>query len=102
MGKPVILVCAVVTMAFLIWQRVRQTRNWRALLLLPLVLAVGYTVSFHLVGLLGFHGLLRDFDWPSADYLLSVLRVTGTVLVLYAAGTVLIYFLDKTLRARAH
>lgn len=102
MGKPVILFCALVVMALLLWRGLRVARNWRALFLLPVALALGYIVSFHLLGLIGFRGLLRDFDWSSADYLISGLSVAGTVFALYVAGTALIYFLDKTLRARTH
>jgi len=102
MGKPVILFCALVVMALLLWRGLRVARNWRALFLLPVALALGYIVSFHLLGLIGFRGLLRDFDWSSADYLISGLSVAGTVFALYVVGTALIYFLDKTLRARTH
>jgi len=102
MGKPVILFCALLVMALLLWHGVRRARNWRALFLLPLALALGYILSYHLLGLIGFRGLLSDFDWSSADYLISVLSVTGTVLAFYAVSTVLIYFVDKTLRARTH
>ncbi len=96
-GKPFILVCALVVMTLLLWQGVRRAKDWRTLCLLPLALALGYIVSFHLVGLLGFPGLLREFDL-STEYLTSILSVTGAVLLLYAAGTVVIYFFTKTVR----
>jgi hypothetical protein len=92
MGKPVVIGLALICMVVLLWQGVKEAQTRATLFRLPLLLALGYIIAFHVVGVLGFRGLLRDWDF-SADYLMSVLRVTIIVFVLYAIGTALLYLL---------
>ena len=48
-----------------------------------LIMAISYQVAFHLVGLLGFKGLLRDAG--GADYMIPLVEVTGLVFAAYLA-----------------
>ncbi len=65
---------------------------------LPEVLAVGYIIAFHLVGLVGFGGLTRDIHPPYGEYLLSVLRVTVGLFLVYVIATALLFALNRALR----
>jgi hypothetical protein len=100
-GKPIVIGLTLVSVALLLWHGVKQAKTRAALCLLPALLALGYVIAFHAVGALGFSGLLRDMEF-SADYLLSVLRVTAIVFVLYVIGTALLYFVSKALKARTN
>jgi len=82
-GKPLVLGATALAMALLLWIWVRNEGYAVSLFLAPVALAVGYSVSFHLVGALCFPGLLNDFYAPFLDYFLSVLRVTANVFLLY-------------------
>lgn len=98
-GKPVVIGLTLVSVALLLWHSVKQAKTPAVIFMLPALLALGYIVAFHAVGAMGFHGLLRDMEF-SADYLLSVLRVTGIVFVAYVVGTALLYFVSKMLKVR--
>ncbi|MEN6544240.1 hypothetical protein [Parvibaculum sp.] len=93
-GKPAVIGLTVVSVASLLWRSVTQAKTPTVIFLLPALLALGYAIAFHVVGVFGFRGLLRDAEF-SVDYLLSVLRVTGIVFVLYAIGTASLYFVGK-------
>lgn len=54
----------------------------------------GYILGFHILGILYFPGLLKDFDGWSMDYLQSALAVTATLFAIYVI-TVLVLFLIK-------
>jgi hypothetical protein len=95
-GKPAVVGLTMVAVAMLLWFAIKQAKTWVVLLQLPVLLAIGYSIAFHLVGLLGFRGLLRDTEF-SPDYLLSVLGTTGILLVLYIIGATFLYFVDKIL-----
>ncbi len=93
-GRAVVIGLTLLSLALLLWNGIKKAKNWVTLLLLPTLLALGYVVAFYAIGFLGFHGLLRDMGF-SADYLLSVLRVTAVVFVLYVIGTGLLCFVRK-------
>lgn len=99
-GKPVVIALTLASVALLLWHSVKQAKTPMVIILLPALLALGYTVALHAVGAIGFRGLLRDIEF-STDYLLSVLRVTGIVFVLYVIGTTLLYFVGKMLKVQS-
>ncbi len=87
LGKPIVIVITGLAVCTLLWEGVRRSRGILAVCLLPVVLALGYVVAFHLLGLLGFPSLLADARQPWLDYLLPLLHVTGTLFVLYGLAT---------------
>jgi FtsH-binding integral membrane protein len=97
-GKPAIMVITGLAICTLLWEGVRRSKGILAVCLLPFTLAVGYTLAFHLLGVLGFPGLLSDAWPPSLDFFLSVLRVTGNLLVLYGLTTVLFFAISRSFR----
>jgi len=103
-GKVAALGLAVTGTVLFLWIGVGQARNRADLCVLPMSLTLGYLVAFHLTGLFGFHGLLRDAAF-SMDYFLSLLRVAATVLSFNVMGTALFYLLIRRqkgdLRAKA-
>lgn len=99
-GKPVVVLLALLSVALLLWHGVRRTADVRSLWLLPVVLAVGYVVAFHVVGALGFPGLLSSLDAPFGAYLWSVLRVTVALLVPYGIATALLAVVSRALQRR--
>jgi hypothetical protein len=98
-GKPAVIGLMLTGIALLLWREIKQAKTPVTLLQFPVLLALGYAIAFHLVGAVGFRGLVRDVEF-SGDYLLSVLSTTGVVFVVYAIAAALLYFLDKMLRAR--
>jgi hypothetical protein len=91
LGKPIVISLACLGVAFLLWRGVRNASGPTSLCLLPVVLAVGYIVAFHLVGIIGFRGLMRDIHPPYGEYLWSVLRVAVVLLVVYSIVTALLF-----------
>lgn len=98
LGKPAVIVITGLVVCTLLWEGVRRSKGILSACLLPVMLALGYTVAFHLLGVLGFPGLLSDAKQPWFDYSLSVLRVTGTLLVLYGLLTVLFFAINRGFR----
>src|ERR1035441_3418924 len=94
-GKPVIIVIIGISTCILLWEGVRRSKRILAVCLLPFTLAFGFVLAFHLLGLLGFFGLLSDAYPPWLDYFLSVLRVTCNLLVLYGLTTVLFFAVNR-------
>ena len=98
-GRPVVIGLMLFSVALLLWPNVKQAKTPAVIFFRPALLALGYVVAFHEVGAMEFHGLLRDKEF-SAEYFLSVLRVTGVVFVLYVIGTALLYFISQMFKAR--
>jgi hypothetical protein len=94
-GKPLVVGGAILVSALLVWAWIRSIKKAIWIVLVPAALAVGYSVAFHLVGVLFFPGLLGDFYSPYIDYAFEVLRVTSNVFVLYGIGTGLLVLLNR-------
>jgi len=94
-GKPLVIVLAIVALGTLLWHEVRKTPSYAPLCLLPLVLSLGYLVAFHLLGLIGFRGLMKDLQFD-IDYLWSILGVLVTVSLLYGIATTALALLART------
>lgn len=94
-GKPIVIAAAFLTVALLLWRGVRSMGGVASLILLPAILALGYIAAFHLVGAIGFPGLLRDARSPTGGYLRSALRVTAVLFVLYGVGAVLLHVVNR-------
>jgi hypothetical protein len=93
-GKSVALGAAFLVMTLLLWIWVRSKGRAVSLFLAPVALAVGYSVSFQLVGAAFSPGLLIDFRAPFDEFL-SVLRVTANVFVMYGIATALLAVLSR-------
>jgi hypothetical protein len=81
-GKPRVIAVAIVSIALLLWRAVGRATNTISVCLLPAVFTLGYIVAFHLIGAIGFPGLLRDLRSSPGDYVVSMLRVAGVVFFL--------------------
>ena len=102
-GKPAIIVIAGLAICTLLWEGVCRSKGILTVCLMPLLLAVGYDVAFHLLGMLGFPGLLSDARQPWLDYGLSILHVTITLLILYGLATALFFASNRGFsRVRLH
>jgi ABC-type enterochelin transport system permease subunit len=93
-GKPLIAIISALSMSLFLWGWLRNEERRRVQLLMPVLLAVGYSIAFHLVGLVAFPGLLADADW-STDYAKSVLSVTAVMFGCYSIATGFLCFLLK-------
>jgi hypothetical protein len=98
MGKLAIVVITGLAICALLWEGVRRSKRVLTVCLLPFALAFGWVLAFHLLGLLGFPGLLNDAWPPWLDYVLSVLRVTGYLLVMYGLATALFFAMIRGFR----
>jgi len=96
-GKLVVIGLTIVSVVMLLWYGVRRVKTRLNLFLLPVLLALGYSIAFHLVGVLGFHGLLMDWD-ISTDYFMSVLRVTSMVFAMYSIVTAVLYLVNRAIQ----
>ena len=97
-GKTAVIVAIGFVVCALLWEGVRRSKGILAVCLFPVVLAFGYVVAFHLLGLLGFPGLLADARQPWLDYLLPLLHVTATLFVLYGVATVGFFAINRGFR----
>ena len=95
LGEPIVISVGCLSVGFLLWRGVRNASGATSLCLFPIVLAVGYTIAFHLVGAIGFPGLMRDIYPPYGEYLWSVLRVTVVLLLVYGIITALLFTLTR-------
>jgi hypothetical protein len=98
LGEPVVIGVAGLAVCALLWEGVRKSKGLLALCPLPVLLALGYDVAFHLLGVMGFPGLLSDASQPWLDYFLSVLHVTGILIVAYGLVTALFFALSRGFR----
>ena len=86
LGKSVVIVLAALSMLVLLTHAGRLYSLGRTAMLCAL-LAIGFILAFHLLGLLFFPDLLRDADGWSIDYLISNAKVIATLFVLYFVTT---------------
>jgi hypothetical protein len=102
-AKPAVIVLTCLVVCALLWEGVRRAKGVFGLCLLPITLSLGYAISFHLAGFIGFPGLLSDAREDLLGYFLSVLHVTFFLFVVYAVGTVLFFGIIWGLRkSRLH
>jgi len=83
-GKRLVVGAAILTTALMVWIWIRSMQETRWLILAPASLAVGYSLAFHLVGVMFFPGLLAISIRHSLITLWQCLRVTGSVFVIFA------------------
>ena len=95
LGKPSVISLAGLSVGILLWRGVRNATDSTSLFLLPLTLAVGYIIAFHLLGVIGFAGLLTDLHSPYDEYFWSVFRVTVGLFLLYGIATVLLFMVNR-------
>ena len=95
-GKPFVVLLSVLSVLLFLWCWLRNEER-RVILWIPALLAIGYSIAFHLVGLVGFPGLLADVSM-SADYAKSVLSVTAIMFGCYSIATGFLYLLLKNPR----
>jgi hypothetical protein len=77
LGKPVIITVGFASVTLLLWHALRDATHNNAVLVCPLLLALGYVIAFNVLGLLAFPSLLRDVAASLTDYLWSLVKVTG-------------------------
>ncbi|WP_301101440.1 hypothetical protein [Propionivibrio sp.] len=92
LAKPLVMGMAITSMLGLFLHAVK-VHTIRRLILLSGLLAIGYIFGFHILGMLYFPGLLKDFDGLSMDYLQSVLSVTVMLFVIYVITALGLFWL---------
>ena len=89
LGKLIVVAITGLAVCTVLWEGVRRSKGIPAACLLPILLTLGYVVAFHVLGILGFTGLLNDAWPPWLDYFLSVLRGGGILMAMYGLATLL-------------
>jgi hypothetical protein len=97
-GKITVVVIVGLAVCTLLWEGVRRSKGILTVCALPFLLTLSYVLAIHLLGMLGFPGLLRDAWPPWLDYFLSVLRMSGDLLVMYGLATALLFAMSRALR----
>jgi len=97
-GKLTVVIITGLAVCTLLWVGVRRSKGILAVCTLPVLLTLSYVVAIHLLGVLGFPGLLKDAWPPWLDYFLSVLYVSGFLLAMYALATLLFFAVNRGLR----
>jgi hypothetical protein len=97
-GKLTVVIITGLAVCTLLWEGVRRSKRIVAVCTLPVLLTLSYVAAFHLLGVLGFPGLLKDAWPPWLDYFLSVLYVSGILLAMYALATLLFFAVNRGLR----
>lgn len=92
-GKPLVVLLSALSVLLFLWNWLKSEER-KIILWIPALLAVGYSIAFHLVGLVGFPGLLADVSL-SVDYAKSVLSVTAIMFGGYSIATGFLYLLLK-------
>jgi hypothetical protein len=94
LGKSVVIGVAMLGMMGLFLYAVK-VHTIQQLILLSGLLAIGYILGFHILGILYFPGLLKDFDEWSTDYLQSALAVTATLFAIYVIAVLVLFLLKN-------
>ena len=103
LGKLTVVVITGLAVCTLLWGGVRRSKGILVVCLLPVLLTLGYVVAFHLLGVLGFPGLLKDAWPPWLDYFLEVMYVSGILLAIYGLTTLLFFAVNRGFRRiRSH
>jgi hypothetical protein len=97
-GKLTVVVITGLAVCTLLWEGVRRSKGILTVCTLPFLLTLSYVAAFHLLGLLGFPGLLSDAWPPWLDYFLSVLYVSGILLAMYGLATLLFFAVNRVFR----
>jgi len=98
LGKLTVVVITGLAVCTLLWEGVRRSKGILAVCIMPVLLTFGFVAAFHLLGVLGFPGLLNDAWPPWLDYFLSVLRVCGILLAIYGIATLLFFAINRGFR----
>jgi hypothetical protein len=103
LGKRTVVVITGLAVCSLLWEGVRRSKGILTTCALPFLLTLSYVVAFHLLGVLGFPGLLKDAWSPWLDYFLSALYVSGILLAIYGPATLLFFAVNIVFRSiRSH
>ncbi|MGB9287724.1 MAG: hypothetical protein WCC31_03395 [Terracidiphilus sp.] len=98
LGKITVVVVTGLAFCTLLWEGVRRSKRILTVCALPFLLTLSYVVAIHLLGVLGFPGLLKDAWPPWLDYFLSVLYVSGILLAIYGLATLLFFAVNRGVR----
>jgi len=93
-GKPIVVLFSVLVVLLFILVWLKSEGRKQFLVVIPASLAIGYSIAFHFVGLVGFPSLLADANL-STDYVKSLLSVTAVMFGCYLIATGFLYFLLK-------
>jgi hypothetical protein len=85
-GKELVIAITVLSMAGLLLLASRPYAVKRSIVI-SVLLAGGYVLAFHLLGMTYFPGLLKDFHMSSAAYFQAILSVFGILFCLYFLGS---------------
>ncbi|HKU19315.1 MAG TPA: hypothetical protein VJP80_08745 [Candidatus Saccharimonadales bacterium] len=94
LGKPAVIGIVAILVILVIWTGFKAISLRGSLFYLPALLAAGYVVAFHFLGITAFPGLLRDWDL-SRSYFFSVFRVAVVAFALFVATAILLLLLKR-------
>lgn len=95
-GKQLVILATFCSMAALLFVANRPYTFTNSFTL-SLLLALGYLLSYHVLGATVFPSLLKDFDIPSIEHTKAVAPVLGLLFLLYFVGGGLVGLLQKIL-----
>jgi hypothetical protein len=98
LGKLTVFAITGLAVCTLLWEGVRRSKGILTVCTLPFFLTLSYVVAIHLLGVLGFPGLLKDAWPPWLDYFLSVLYMSGFLLAMYGLATLLFFAVNRGFR----
>jgi hypothetical protein len=101
LGKLTVVVITGLAVCALLWEGIRRSKGILAVCTLPFLMTLSYVVAIHLLGVLGFPGLLKDAWPPWLDYFLSVLYVSGILLFVYGLATMLFFAVSRCLHGNS-
>ncbi len=97
--KPVVIGTTVLALAVLLLFANNQYRFLRSVAISAL-LALGYLVAYHTLGILFFPALLMDLQIPSIEHMRAVMPIFGLLFVLYLMGSFAASMFDKFILSR--
>ncbi len=82
----------------LLWKVIARYESFWPTVAGSAILATDYSIAFHILGFLGFRGLLRDAS--SAGYFVVIIEVTAYVFIIYLTISACLLFLRRTHNTR--
>lgn len=94
LAKQAVIGVTIVAMLLLLWMGVQHLTFGRRVVLAGL-LAIGYIITWEILGITFFPGLLKDFELLSLDNLRASTQVALFVFLLYAIGSVVLSLIKR-------
>lgn len=93
--KDLVMSFTFLACASLLWRHICNSTHFKSALIAAVVLSFDYIVGLHLVGLLLFRGLIRDYIGYAGEYAVSVIEVFCFVTLFYVVLASSMYLVAK-------